>query len=111
MRLLGAEVFAIETGNDETDGERVDPTAPETVQLAADLVVLGPGSWFTSVIPNVLVPEIAARAHVDLLDGIIASAMKTCLEDPAQDDGPAAPPYHRAAPRARRVDDATNAVR
>lgn len=25
----------------------------------ADLVVLGPGSWFTSVIPNVLVPEIA----------------------------------------------------
>ncbi|MGN0100091.1 MAG: uridine diphosphate-N-acetylglucosamine-binding protein YvcK [Dietzia sp.] len=26
----------------------------------ADLVVLGPGSWFTSVIPNVLVPEIAA---------------------------------------------------
>ncbi len=27
---------------------------------AADLVVLGPGSWFTSVIPHVLVPELAA---------------------------------------------------
>lgn len=28
--------------------------------LAADLVVLGPGSWFTSVIPHVLVPGLAA---------------------------------------------------
>lgn len=28
--------------------------------LDADLVVLGPGSWFTSVIPHVLVPELAA---------------------------------------------------
>ena len=28
--------------------------------MGADLVVLGPGSWFTSVIPHVLVPELAA---------------------------------------------------
>ncbi|MEZ0355792.1 hypothetical protein CRM90_16290 [Mycobacterium sp. ENV421] len=28
--------------------------------MHADLVVLGPGSWFTSVIPHVLVPELAA---------------------------------------------------
>ncbi len=38
------------------------PPAAEGVVEAitgADLVVLGPGSWFTSVIPNVLVPEIA----------------------------------------------------
>jgi len=28
--------------------------------LAADWVVLGPGSWFTSVIPHLLVPELAA---------------------------------------------------
>lgn len=27
---------------------------------AADVVVMGPGSWFTSVIPHVLVPELAA---------------------------------------------------
>ncbi|MDT5128447.1 MAG: hypothetical protein QOG79_50 [Mycobacterium sp.] len=27
--------------------------------MAADLVVLGPGSWFTSVIPHVLVPQLA----------------------------------------------------
>ncbi|WP_333619822.1 gluconeogenesis factor YvcK family protein [Dietzia sp.] len=35
-------------------------TAGVTEKIAAaDMVVLGPGSWFTSVIPNVLVPEIA----------------------------------------------------
>jgi uncharacterized cofD-like protein len=28
--------------------------------MSADLVVLGPGSWFTSVIPHVLVPQLAA---------------------------------------------------
>ena len=28
--------------------------------MAADLVVLGPGSWFTSVIPHVLVPQLSA---------------------------------------------------
>ena len=28
--------------------------------MSADLVVLGPGSWFTSVIPHVLVPELAS---------------------------------------------------
>jgi uncharacterized cofD-like protein len=31
--------------------------------MAADLVVLGPGSWFTSVIPHVLVPELAAALN------------------------------------------------
>lgn len=38
------------------------PTAcPEAVKavLSADLVVLGPGSWFSSVIPHLLVPELA----------------------------------------------------
>ncbi|GAA4618280.1 uridine diphosphate-N-acetylglucosamine-binding protein YvcK [Saccharopolyspora hordei] len=37
------------------------PTAcPEAVEavLSADLVLLGPGSWFTSVLPHLLVPEL-----------------------------------------------------
>ena len=32
--------------------------------MGADLVVLGPGSWFTSVIPHVLVPGLAAALKV-----------------------------------------------
>ena len=38
------------------------PAARQAVDaiMAADLVVLGPGSWFTSVIPHVLVPGLAA---------------------------------------------------
>lgn len=36
-----------------------DPTAVAAV-TEADWVVLGPGSWFTSVLPHVLVPELAA---------------------------------------------------
>ena len=37
------------------------PACPEAVEavLAADWVVLGPGSWFTSVIPHLLVPQLA----------------------------------------------------
>ncbi|CAM3336740.1 uridine diphosphate-N-acetylglucosamine-binding protein YvcK [Mycobacterium frederiksbergense] len=31
--------------------------------MAADLVVLGPGSWFTSVIPHVLVPGLASALN------------------------------------------------
>ncbi|SDQ44451.1 uridine diphosphate-N-acetylglucosamine-binding protein YvcK [Quadrisphaera sp. DSM 44207] len=38
------------------------PARPEAVEavLAADWVVLGPGSWFTSVTPHLLVPDLAA---------------------------------------------------
>jgi len=38
------------------------PACPEAVEAieAADWVVLGPGSWFTSVLPHLLVPELAA---------------------------------------------------
>lgn len=42
--------------------EPADPPArPEVLEAigASDFVVLGPGSWFTSVIPHLLVPEIA----------------------------------------------------
>jgi uncharacterized cofD-like protein len=41
------------------------PACPEAVAAieAADWVILGPGSWFTSVLPHLLVPEIAAALH------------------------------------------------
>ncbi len=45
---------------------RLLPSDPPATRQAvdaimdADLVVLGPGSWFTSVIPHLLVPELAA---------------------------------------------------
>lgn len=38
------------------------PAVPEAVAAVrdADWIVLGPGSWFTSVLPHILVPELAA---------------------------------------------------
>ncbi len=38
------------------------PACPEAVAAVteADLIVLGPGSWFTSVLPHVLVPDLLA---------------------------------------------------
>lgn len=42
------------------------PACPETLEAVrnADYLVLGPGSWFTSVIPHLLVPELA-RAIIE----------------------------------------------
>ncbi|HMT50045.1 uridine diphosphate-N-acetylglucosamine-binding protein YvcK [uncultured Dietzia sp.] len=52
-----------------------DPPAADGVVEAiegADIVVLGPGSWFTSVIPNTLVPEIAAAlARTDATKALV----------------------------------------
>jgi uncharacterized cofD-like protein len=45
---------------------KTPPACAEAVAavLAADAIVLGPGSWFTSVIPHVLVPDLlAALVH------------------------------------------------
>lgn len=41
------------------------PARPEAVAAVeeADAIVLGPGSWFTSVIPHLLVPDLAAAIH------------------------------------------------
>ncbi|OLT15846.1 hypothetical protein BJF86_13070 [Serinicoccus sp. CNJ-927] len=39
------------------EAPRACPEALESIKLA-DLVVLGPGSWFTSVMPHLLVPEL-----------------------------------------------------
>ena len=41
------------------------PACPEAIDAVrtADWVVLGPGSWFTSVLPHLLVPELRRRAR------------------------------------------------
>ena len=41
------------------------PACPEALEAiaAADWVVFGPGSWFTSVIPHLLVPDLAKALH------------------------------------------------
>jgi uncharacterized cofD-like protein len=41
------------------------PVSPEAIQaiLDADWVVFGPGSWFTSVLPHLKVPELAKALH------------------------------------------------
>lgn len=46
-------------------GPKNPPACPEATEVVreADWIVLGPGSWFTSVIPHLLVPELAAAIH------------------------------------------------
>jgi uncharacterized cofD-like protein len=65
FRLIRGQV-AIATTPGKVRRVRLLPGDPPATRqavdaiLSADLVVLGPGSWFTSVIPHVLVPELAA---------------------------------------------------
>jgi uncharacterized cofD-like protein len=57
---------AIATASGRVESVWLDPRRPAAVPAAvdavrrADLVLLGPGSTFTSVVPNLLVPELAA---------------------------------------------------
>ena len=58
--------WAITTASGRVESVWLEPGRPAAVPAAvaavreADLVLLGPGSTFTSVVPNVLVPELAA---------------------------------------------------
>ena len=55
VALTPGEVLEVQVVPDDP------PAVPQAVQavLDADWVVLGPGSWFSSVIPHLLVPELA----------------------------------------------------
>jgi uncharacterized cofD-like protein len=73
-----------------------DPRAcPEAVAAvrAADWVVLGPGSWFTSVIPHVMVPEL--RQALGETDGKVVVVLN--LEAQQGETGGYAPEDHLAA--------------
>jgi uncharacterized cofD-like protein len=68
------------------------PACPPAVAavLEADWVVLGPGSWFTSVLPHLFVPELAAALH--------ATAARRCITlnlgaQPGETEGFAAATY------------------
>lgn len=64
-RVIRGQV-AIATTPGKVRRVRLQPGNPPATRqavdaiMSADLVVLGPGSWFTSVIPHVLVPGLAA---------------------------------------------------
>jgi uncharacterized cofD-like protein len=71
-------------------GVSLDPADPpacvEAVAAvrAADHVVLGPGSWFTSVIPHLLVPQLAAALHETPARRIVTLNLG---EQPGETDG------------------------
>jgi uncharacterized cofD-like protein len=68
-RVDGRQVegqVAVATASGRVESVWLEPPAPPAVPAAvravreADLVLLGPGSTFTSVVPNLLVPDLAA---------------------------------------------------
>ncbi len=62
------------------------PAVPEAVRavLDADWVVFGPGSWFTSVLPHLLVPDLAAALHVTAARRIVVLNL---APQPGETDG------------------------
>ncbi len=56
VQVAGVDGQVVSVRLDPTD----PPACPEAVQavMEADWVVIGPGSWFTSVMPTLLVPEL-----------------------------------------------------
>jgi uncharacterized cofD-like protein len=55
------------------------PAYPQVIQaiLAAELIVIGPGSLFTSILPNLLVPDIAAAIRASRALKIFVSNVAT----------------------------------
>jgi uncharacterized cofD-like protein len=62
------------------------PACPEAAQavLDADWVVLGPGSWFTSVLPHLLVPELRAALETTPARRLVCLNL---AEQPGETDG------------------------
>ncbi|MCB2175215.1 MAG: uridine diphosphate-N-acetylglucosamine-binding protein YvcK [Actinomycetales bacterium] len=84
--VYGQSAVAVTPGRVEAvrllpDGASACPEAVAAVD-EADWVVLGPGSWFTSVLPHVLVPELSAALH--------RTAARRCVTLNLRPDDPAA---------------------
>ncbi|MBA2418790.1 MAG: uridine diphosphate-N-acetylglucosamine-binding protein YvcK [Nocardioidaceae bacterium] len=67
VAAMDAEVLSVRLEPD------APPARPEAVAAIrdADWLVLGPGSWFTSVIPHLLVPELASALHGTLARRVV----------------------------------------
>jgi len=76
VRVVGGQV-AVATTSGRVLAVSLSPAAPPACAAAveavlqADWAVLGPGSWFTSVIPHLLVP--------DMCKALVASPARVCL--------------------------------
>ena len=100
--VVGQEAVALATGT--IANVRLVPSDPPTVPAVvdavaqADYLVLGPGSWYSSVLPHLLVPDLAAA--------IAATDAKRILTpqpgaDGRRDAGLHGVPAHRGARRTR----------
>ena len=75
------------------------PDAPDALDevvddlLAADIIVLGPGSLFTSVIPNILVPRLLAAIQKSRAQKVYVC---NAMTQPGQTDGFTASEHYRA---------------
>lgn len=88
VRVVGQEAVALASG--DIDDVRLEPSDPPAVPEAlraiaeADYLVLGPGSWYSSVLPHLLVPE--------LRDAILTARARRVLTlnlVPTEDETPA----------------------
>jgi hypothetical protein len=72
------------------------PACPQAVEavLAADWVVLGPGSWFTSVLPHLLVPDWRRPAHHPARKLLVLNLRRS----PARPTGSRRPSTSRCSP-------------
>jgi uncharacterized cofD-like protein len=68
------------------DGSDAPPAAPEAIAAidAADLVVLGPGSLYTSLLPNLLVPGIASAVAATEAPTVLVANLR---EQPGETEG------------------------
>jgi uncharacterized cofD-like protein len=86
--VVGQESVALATG--VIADVRLDPADPPTVPevvaavAGADYIVLGPGSWYSSVIPHVLVPELVTAISESRAERILTMNLV-----PTEDETPA----------------------
>lgn len=96
-RNICGESSISQSGGGLVDYVYLDPAAPEPLQealdaiAAADLIVIGPGSLYTSVIPNLLVPHLAETVAASQAIRVFVCNVMT---QPGETDGMASATAH-----------------